>query len=284
MQKHQVMGIDSQSFHQMNYYEWGNPNNPKVLLCVHGLFRNARDFDELAQALSSHYRVICPDMVGRGLSDKVINANDYSTPTYIADITILLAQLGVTEIDYLGTSMGGMLGMIMAAMNNSPIKKLVLNDIGPVVGTQALQRIIDYGKKGSKHSFQTLEEVEAYFKKTYSSFAQLSPEQWQQLAVAGVWESPNKHYQLAYDPKIIDNVIIATQNNIPLWALWSKVQCPVLLLHAALSDVLSDDTVAQMQQLQPSLKTVTIPNIGHPVSLMKQDEIELIKAWLIGQE
>ncbi|MFJ1269573.1 alpha/beta fold hydrolase [Legionella lytica] len=284
MQKHQVMGIDSQSFHQMNYYEWGNPNNPKVLLCVHGLFRNGRDFDELAQALSSHYRVICPDMVGRGLSDKLINANDYSVPTYIADITILLAQLGVTEIDFLGTSMGGMIGMIMAAMNNSPIKKLVLNDIGPFVDTQALQRIIDYGTEGSKHSFQTLEEVEAYFKKTYSSFAQLSPEQWQQLAVAGVWESPNNHYQLAYDPKIIDNVIVATQHNIPLWALWSKVQCPVLLLHAALSDVLSENTVMQMQQLQPRLKTVTIPDIGHPVSLMKHDEIELIKEWLIGPE
>ncbi len=282
MQKHQVMGIDSQSFHQMNYYEWGNPNNPRVLLCVHGLFRNARDFDDLAQMLSQHYRVICPDMVGRGLSDKVINANDYSAPTYIADLTILLAQLGVTEVDFIGTSMGGMIGMIMAAMNNSPIKKLVLNDIGPYVDIKALQRIVAYGKEGSQHTFKTLEEVETYFKKVYPSFAQLSPEQWQQLAIAGVWESPNKHYQLAYDPKIIDNVILAAQNNIPLWALWSKVQCPVLLLHAALSDVLSDETVAQMQQLQPSLKTITIPDIGHPVSLMKRGEIELIKDWLNG--
>ena len=166
MQIHQVMGIDSQAFHSMTYYEWGNSNNSKVLLCVHGLFRNARDFDDLAQVLSSHYRVICPDMVGRGLSDKLSNPNDYSTLTYLSDLTILLAQLGVTEIDYLGTSMGGIIGIVIAAMKNSPIKKLVLNDIGPFVDTKALQRIVSYGREGSKRSFETLGEVEAYLKKT----------------------------------------------------------------------------------------------------------------------
>ncbi|KTC84763.1 alpha/beta fold hydrolase [Legionella drozanskii] len=276
MKKHQVMGIDSQAFHNMVYYEWGDSNNPKVLLCVHGLFRNARDFDDLAKVLSSHYRVICPDMVGRGLSDKISNPKDYSTLTYLSDITILLAQLGVTEIDYIGTSMGGVIGIMIAAMKNSPIKKLILNDIGPFVDTKALQQIITYGKKGSEKYFGTLGEVEAYLKETYSSFAQLSPEQWQHLAVCGVWQNSNKQYQLAYDPKIIENVIAA-----PQWALWSKVQCPILLLHASLSNVLSDDTVIKMQQLQPALKTVNIPDIGHPVSLMKIDEIKLVKQWLL---
>lgn len=282
MQKHQVMGIDSQGFHNMTYYEWGDSNNPKVLLCVHGLFRNGRDFDDLAQVLSSHYRVICPDMVGRGLSDKVGSPKDYSTLTYLSDITILLAQLAVTKIDYLGTSMGGIIGIVMAAMKNSPIKKLVLNDIGPFVDTKALQRIIAYGKEGSERSFETLGEVEAYLKKIYSSFAQLSPEQWQHLAMCGVWQNPMKQYQLAYDPQIIENVILATQNNIPQWALWSRIQCPILLLHASLSDVLSNDTVAKMQQLQTTLKTISIPDIDHPVSLMKKNEIELVKQWLIG--
>ncbi|KTC83480.1 alpha/beta fold hydrolase [Legionella cincinnatiensis] len=282
MQKHQVMGIDSQGFHNMTYYEWGDSNNPKVLLCVHGLFRNGRDFDDLAQVLSSHYRVICPDMVGRGLSDKVGSPKDYSTLTYLSDITILLAQLAVTKIDYLGTSMGGIIGIVMAAMKKSPIKKLVLNDIGPFVDTKALQRIIAYGKEGSERSFETLGEVEAYLKKIYSSFAQLSPEQWQHLAMCGVWQNPMKQYQLAYDPQIIENVILATQNNIPQWALWSRIQCPILLLHASLSDVLSNDTVAKMQQLQTTLKTISIPDIDHPVSLMKKNEIELVKQWLIG--
>lgn len=285
MQIHQVMGIDSQAFHNMVYYEWGDSNNPKVLLCVHGLFRNARDFDNLAQVLSSHYRVICPDMVGRGLSDKLSNPKDYSILTYLSDITSLLAQLGVTEIDYLGTSMGGMIGMVMAAMKNSPIKKLVLNDIGPFVDTKALQRIIAYGKEGSTQVFETLGEVESYFKKNYTSFIQLRPEQWQHLAACGVWQMPNKHYQLAYDPKIIENVILATQNNAPQWALWSRLQCPVLLLHASLSDVLSDATVAKMRRLQPTLKTVDFSGITHPVSLIKKDEIELVEQWLIrGKE
>ncbi|WP_115705739.1 alpha/beta fold hydrolase [Legionella sainthelensi] len=281
MHTHQVMGIDSQSFHNMTYYEWGDSNNPKVLLCVHGLFRNGRDFDDLAQVLSSYYRVICPDMIGRGLSDKVCNPKDYSTLTYLSDITILLAQLGVTKIDYLGTSMGGIIGIVMAAMDNSPIKKLVLNDIGPFVDTKALNRIVAYGKEGSNRSFETLGEVETYLKKTYSSFAQLSPEQWQRLALCGVWQNPMKKYQLAYDPQIIENVILATQNNAPQWGLWSRIQCPILLLHASLSDVLSNDTVAKMQQLQTTLKTVSIPGIEHPVSLMKKDEIELVKRWLL---
>lgn len=281
MQKHQVMGIDSQAFHKMVYYEWGDSSNSKVLLCVHGLFRNARDFDDLAQALSSHYRVICPDIVGRGLSDRLSKPEDYSITTYLSDITILLAQLGVTEIDYIGTSMGGLIGMVMAAMKHSPIKKLVLNDIGPFVDTKALERIVEYGKEGSKHSFTTLEEVEIYLKETYSSFAQLSPEQWQQLAAYGVWENPNQQYQLSYDPKIIDNVILATKNNTPQWGLWSKIQCPTLLLHASLSDVLSDATVVKMQQLKTTLKTVSFTGIGHPVSLMKKDEIELVQQWLI---
>ncbi|QEY51293.1 alpha/beta fold hydrolase [Legionella longbeachae] len=281
MQKHHVTGIDSQSFHNMTYYEWGDSNNPEVLVCVHGLFRNARDFDDLAQVLSSNYRVICPDMVGRGLSDKVCNPKDYSTLTYISDITILLAQLGVRKIDYLGTSMGGIIGMVMAAMKNSPIKKLVLNDIGPFVDTKALQRIVAYGKEGSARSFETLGEVEAYLKKTYSSFDQLNPKQWQHLALCGVWQNPMKQYQLAYDPQIIENVILATQNNAPQWALWSRIQCPILLLHASLSDVLSNDTVAKMQQLQTTLETVSIPGIGHPVSLMKKDEIELVKQWFL---
>lgn len=280
MKTHQVMGIDSQAFHQMVYYEWGDANNPKVLLCVHGLFRNARDFDDLAQVLSSHYRVICPDIVGRGLSDKLGNPKDYSIPTYLADLTTLLAQLGVTELDYLGTSMGGIIGIVMAAMKNSPIKRLVLNDIGPFVDKKALQRIVAYGTEGHKLSFETLEEVETYLKETYSSFMQLSPEQWQHLAVSGVWQSQDKHYQLAYDPKIIENVVLASQNNVPQWALWSMLQCPILLLHASLSDVLSDATVAKMQQLQPTLKKVSIPGIGHPVSLMKKDEIELVEQWL----
>lgn len=281
MQIHKIMGIDSQAFHNMVYYEWGDPNNPKVLLCIHGLFRNARDFDTLAETLSSHYRVICPDMIGRGLSDKVTNPKDYNILTYLSDIAILLAHLGITQIDYLGTSMGGIIGMVMAAMHHSPIKKLVLNDIGPFVDAKALQEIVTYGTEGSKRSFETLGEVEVYLKKTYSSFAQLSPEQWNHLAECGVWQNSNKQYELAYDPKIIENVRLAIQNNIPQWALWSSIQCPILVLHAALSNVLSEDTVLKMQQLQPTLKTIKIPNIGHPVSLMKKEEIDWVEEWLI---
>ena len=281
MQIHKVTGIDSQAFHNMVYYEWGDSTNPNVLLCVHGLFRNGRDFDDLAEALSPHYRVICPDIIGRGLSDKVSNPKDYSTLTYLSDLTALLARLNINKVDYIGTSMGGIIGVLMAAMKNSPVKKLVLNDIGPVVDTKALQRIAAYGEEGSKLSFETLSEVEAYFKNIYSSFAQLSPQQWQHLALCGVWQESDNRYTLAYDSKIIENVILAAQNNIPLWALWHMVQCPVLLLHAALSDVLTDDTVAKMQQSHKTIKTVTIPGVGHPVSLMKKDEIDLVEQWLL---
>lgn len=177
--------------------------------------------------------------------------------------------------------MGGMIGMAMAAMKNSPIKKLVLNDIGPFVETEALQRIVVYGKQGSERTFATLEEVEAYLKNIYSSFAHLSHEQWRRLAVSGTWQTPDKQYQLAYDPKIIENVIVSIPNNTSQWPLWEKIQCPILLLHASLSDVLLETTVTKMQQLQPTLKTVSIPGIGHHVSLMKKDEIDLVEQWLI---
>ncbi len=281
MRTNHVMGTDSQGVHQMTYYEWGDADNPKVLLCVHGLLRNGRDFDDLATALSSKYRVLCPDMVGRGLSDYLTDAQDYATHTYIADLMMLLTQLGITELDFLGTSMGGIIGMALAVMENSPVKRLILNDIGPYVAREALLRIIAYSEKGSQRTFGDLKTVERYLQKTYASYAELTAAQWQRLAQNAVKQTEDQRYHLAYDPKITTNVILAANHNVPLWPLWCMLTCPILLLHAARSDVLTADTVAKMQQLQPTLQLVEIAHMTHPVSLMYPQEIAIISNWLI---
>ena len=136
-----VQCLDPRGLHRMAYWEWGDPANRDVLVCVHGLSRQGRDFDVLAQALVDRYRVVCPDVVGRGESDRLADPAGYQIPTYVADMVTLVARLDVEQVDWVGTSMGGLIGMALGGLPNTPIRKMVLNEVGPHIEPVALQRI-----------------------------------------------------------------------------------------------------------------------------------------------
>ncbi|NTV12003.1 MAG: alpha/beta fold hydrolase, partial [Zoogloea sp.] len=179
-----VQCLGPNGLHRMAYAEWGDPDNPRVLVCVHGLTRNGRDFDYLARALSGRYRVVCPDVVGRGRSDWLAEKGDYQFPTYVADMVTLLARLDVESVHWVGTSMGGIIGMLLSALPNTPVSRLVLNDVGPVITVNSLRRIGEY--VGNAPGFASIQEAEQYIRAVSEPFGPLSDEHWRHLAECSV--------------------------------------------------------------------------------------------------
>ena len=174
-----VCCVSPAGLHAMAYREWGAPDNPRVLICVHGLARNGRDFDDLARALAADYRVVCPDVVGRGRSDWLRDPLAYGIPQYVADMMVLIARLDVDSVAWLGTSMGGLIGMALASLEHSPVSRLLLNDVGPVLSSESIRRIGDY--IGRAPAFDTLDDAERYIRLVSAPFGALSDVQWRQL-------------------------------------------------------------------------------------------------------
>jgi len=197
MRQHTVQCLSPGGLHRMAYVEWGDPANPRVLVCVHGLTRNARDFDFLAQTLSKHYRVVCPDVVGRGRSNWLRIKEHYQLQQYVADMVTLVARLGVNEVHWVGTSMGGMIGMALAAQAETPIVRLVLNDVGPVISAAAVKRIGEY--VGVMPQFASFNEAEQYVRLVSAPFGRLSDAQWKHLT-EHVTRQTAGGYELVYDP------------------------------------------------------------------------------------
>ncbi|RDE24121.1 alpha/beta hydrolase [Motiliproteus coralliicola] len=283
MRTESFLSLNPQGFHRVVYHEWGAVENQRVLVCVHGLARNSRDFDELALALSRDFRVVCPDIVGRGQSDWLPSGSPYELGQYINDMVALLARLKVERVDWLGTSMGGLIGMLMAAMPNSPIQRLVLNDIGPFISQACLQRIGDY--VGLDQRFGSLEAVENYLRDIYADFGQLEDRQWQHLAqhsarqcVEQGAEEGTEQWALHYDPVIGDYSRQAAGEDVDLWALWQQIQCRQLLIWGERSDVLERQTVERMQQ-NPALSLLSYPQLGHAPSLMETGQIQSVIDW-----
>jgi pimeloyl-ACP methyl ester carboxylesterase len=254
---------------------WGEPGALPPVVCVHGLTRNGRDFDRLAAALESERLVIAPDIVGRGASSWLADAGGYAYPQYCADMAALIARLGVDEVDWVGTSMGGLIGMMLAAQPNSPIRRLVLNDVGYRIPRQALRRLAGY--VGKDPEFADLAGVEAYLRQVHAPFGQLDDEAWRQLALHGHRRLPNGRYGLAYDPKIGQAFTGTMAADIDLAPVWEKVRCPVLLLRGAESDLLLPETARAMAS---KAELVEFPAIGHAPSLMVPDQIEIVRSWL----
>lgn len=276
MRTESVMGLSSTGLHRMVYHEWGSQDNERVLVCVHGLARNSRDFDEIAKALSREYRVICPDIVGRGESDRLLNPADYGMPQYLSDIMVLLARLNVEKVDWLGTSMGGIIGMLLASMPKSPIRKLILNDIGAFVSQDALARIGDY--LVPKH-FATLDEAQDFMQATYAGLRNLTDIQWQNLTRHGFRQEAQGWTQ-HYDPAIGDITRATANQDVDLWPAWRAIQCPQMLIWGEDSDVLSRATVEQMQQENSAMSLYSLPGIPHVPSLMEEAHIQKITQWL----
>ncbi|MCA0187871.1 MAG: alpha/beta hydrolase [Proteobacteria bacterium] len=265
--------------HRMAYTEWGDPANPRVLVCVHGLTRNGRDFDDLARALAGEYRVVCPDVVGRGRSEWLTVKDDYQLPQYVADMVTLIARLDATEVDWVGTSMGGLIGMLLASMPGNPVRRLVLNDVGPVIIAEAVRRIGEY--VGMAPVFPTVEAAEAYIRAVSVPFGKLPDVQWRHLTETSI-HPVEGGWAMRYDPGVGEVFRKAPlQTDVDLWPLYESIRCPTLVLRGAQSDLLARETAEAMTQRGPKARLVEVPDVGHAPTLMDPAQIAPIRDFLL---
>ena len=269
----------------MAYKEWGDPSNPKVLVCVHGVTRVSDDFDALAQAMEHEYRVICPDVVGRGRSDWLDNPQSYQIPQYVSDMVTLLARLDATTVDWLGTSMGGLIGIGLAAMKESPIRKLLLNDVGPRLNFEALQRIGQY--IGEDVRFDHFEDAVKFIRDISASFGEHSDSQWEKLARDVLKQNAEGKWIRHYDLKLAIPVKATTQEvaamgQAMLSAMYDAIQAETLVVRGATSDLLTADAVADMQMRGPKAKAIEIPGVGHAPTFVHADQIAIAKEFFLG--
>ncbi|MDA8257363.1 MAG: alpha/beta hydrolase [Betaproteobacteria bacterium] len=284
MREGKVKCLSAAGFHHMAYVEWGDAANPKVLVCVHGLTRSGRDFDFLAQALAADYRVVCPDMVGRGRSDWLRNKSLYALPQYCADMTALLARLNVETVHWVGTSMGGLIGMALASQPETPITRLVLNDVGPVITAVSLERIGTY--LGAAPRFDSIEQAEAFVRFVSATFGSFSNEQWRHLTVHVTRTASDGKIEFAYDPGIAESFreMLATSGgkDIELWPLYDGIACPTLLLRGETSDLLTHDAALQMAGRGPRATLVEMPGVGHAPMFMDAGQVAPVRNFLLG--
>jgi pimeloyl-ACP methyl ester carboxylesterase len=290
------LALGDGGFHRIAYTEWGEPANPHVVLCVHGLARNSRDFDFLAAALEPDCRVLCMDVAGRGDSEWLANPSEYTFSTYQADAAAMLSRAAAPKLDWVGTSMGGLIGMFLAAKRNSPIRRLVLNDVGALIPWAALFRMKGYITRGRR--FSDLGEVEAYLRKVCEPFGPLTDAQWRHLAQHGARREDGAQssrssspWVLSYDPAIGEGLHGHIDPEFPmgpdllrgidLWNVWSKVECPTLVLRGSDSEVLLKKTLDEMKARKPDLEVVEFPGVGHAPALMSADQISVVRRFLL---
>ena len=290
----EIVGSASLSAHRMASWEWnntGNPQHPHVVLCVHGLTRQGRDFDTLARELSQHARVICPDVAGRGHSDWLAEPQAYQVPYYAADMLALLAALHadapMETLDWVGTSMGGLIGMGIAGQSGLPlpvpVRRLVLNDVGPTLEWSALSRIGQY--VGQPLRFETEQQAADVLWMVSSSFGPHTPAQWLQLSRPMLRALPGGGLTLHYDPAIAEAFKSLTQEGAlvaeqQLWQLYDQITAGTLVLRGAESDLLSVATAQQMAQRGPRAQVVEIAGVGHAPTLIAPDQVALVRDFL----
>ena len=279
-----VQCLDSRGLHRMAYWEWGDAANPRVLVCAHGLSRQGRDFDTLAAQLCDGYRVVCVDVVGRGKSDRLADAQGYAIPGYVADMVTLLARLDAEVVDWVGTSMGGLIGLGVAALPGSPLRRLVLNDIGPTLQATALQRIGAY--LGQPEHWQSLEEAADALLAISQGFGPHTREQW--LALTRPQIVPDgAGFKPHYDPAIAVPFRAVTPQaaaagQAMLWAAYDSLKLPVLLLRGAESDLLSRETAQAMTQRGPRAQLIEFAGVGHAPMLVQPEQRQAVASFLLS--
>ena len=264
-------------FHRLNYCEWGDPANSKVAICVHGLTRNGRDFDDIAHALSGEYRVLCPDVAGRGKSEWLTHKEDYAYPVYCADMAALIARSGAQTVDWIGTSMGGLIGMLLAAQPNSPIRKLVMSDVGPFIPKSSLERLSTY--VGKPASYESFEDFEQYVRTISAPFGPLTDAQWRRLTESTAGRNDDGKWITNYDPAIA-RAFTQPIADVVLWPFWDQVSCPTLVLRGKNSDLLLSETAREMTTRGPRARLVEFTGIGHAPMLMAADQINVVREFL----
>ena len=305
---HKFWSLGPHGFHGVAYTEWGDPRDPHLVICVHGLTRNCRDFDALAGRLAQECRVACMDVVGRGESDWLEHKEDYGFDVYVTDAAALIARLTAPQlpsamgrlwrqlarpyaprVDWIGTSMGGLLGMMLAAKRNTPIRRLVLNDVGPLVPWPALLRL-KLEHSAAETRFADLADVERHLRAACATFGPLADERWRDVVLHSSRRLDDGSYGLAFDPGIISamrhgaNAEVQFGNDflfgVDLWPVWNAVQCPTLVIRGGESDLLLPSTVQQMLATYPLARVVELSGIGHAPWLASAEQIAIVRDFL----
>ena len=267
--------------HRMAYHAWGNPNNPKVLVCVHGLTRRGSDFKTLAEAMSNDYYVVCPDVVGRGDSDRLKNPMLYAVPQYVADMASLIKQLGVAQVDWFGTSMGGLIGMVYASMPKNPIRRMLINDVGPRIEPEAIKRLGSY--VGQPFTFTNRADALQRLNEICASFGSHTPEEWE-IYNGPMLVQKDGLWVMHYDPDISVpfasvNPIMAKAGEMAMWHAFKQIHIPMLIVRGGESDLLSAKTVAEMCKVNPYIRSIEIPGVGHAPAFVKPEQVARAKEF-----
>jgi len=300
MKQHSFLSLGPTDFHRVAYTDWGDPENPHVVLCVHGLSRNSRDFDYLADVLQKSCRVVCMDVVGRGESEWLEDKSGYSFSTYLSDAAALVArvttpvreglfrQAATRRLDWVGTSMGGLMGMLLAAKRGSPIGRLVMNDVGPFVPWNGLIRL--KGHLGHPRGFASLRLAGQFLREACKSFGPLTEAQWDHLIQHSVRRHDDGRWHLRFDPAIgkwssqrDPELPIGPEflRGIDLWTVWKAVNCAVLVLRGAESEVLLAATVEEMRKRKPGTRSVEFEGVGHAPALFDAAQIDVVRGFLL---
>ena len=281
---HQIKRLELQAPFEglhLAYVDWGAADSEKVALCIHGLTRNSRDFDFLARHLAGlEYRVIAVDVAGRGNSAWLSDPAQYVIPAYAAQLVQFVRLLEIENLVWIGTSMGGLVGMALAAGGETFINRLVLNDVGPFVPAAALQEIQAY--LGMASCFETLEELEQHLRGIHAPFGALTDDQWRHLATHSSRKTKDG-WVLSYDPAIRIPFAESSGEDVDIWEVWECIRCPVLVLHGEESQLLSRGVCDRMQATGPRASVVRVPGIGHAPALMSRDQHLAISDWLEPQ-
>jgi pimeloyl-ACP methyl ester carboxylesterase len=269
-------------FYRLAFDDWGDPGAPAVV-CMHGLTRNGRDFDALAAALSDRFRVICPDLPGRGDSDWLADPMLYQAQHYVTALAHLLAWIA-TDIAWVGTSLGGICGMLAAAAEGSPVKRLALNDVGPFIPADSLRRIRDYmvasGDSPLMARFPDLDSIERHLRLVHAPFGPLSDEQWAEMARNSARALPDGRFTLHYDPRIAEPMRGHDPVDADMWPLWDRIRVPRMVIRGETSDVLTAETCTRMEA--SGARAFVVPETGHAPALLDPLQIAAIRAFLTG--
>jgi pimeloyl-ACP methyl ester carboxylesterase len=276
-----LLGLSLTGFHEVAYVDWGPVHAGVPVVCVHGLSRQARDFDYLAAHLAAAgRRVICPDLVGRGRSGRLRDPDEYALPQYCADMNALVARLDAQQVDWIGTSLGGLIGIVLAGLPGNSIRRLVVNDIGPFLPWAGLARIGSY-VSAMPTDFRDLGELEAYFREVLAPFGDLSDEHWSHITRHSVaWHADRERYLMLFDPQIVRAFRNPWHYSVNLWKYWTAIKVPILVIRGVESDLLPADLASEMIRRNPRARVHEIEGCGHAPPLMSPEQIRAVAEFI----